>query len=115
MSSASRGLAPHEDLECLLVKMGRAGPLVEPHHGPQEGKSGDPCSQNANRLVKTSKLACMRVNTWPKARSGLASRRSQWPSTEHRGPPKPAASVDVRRLIGRGRLRFPTLPWQLPV
>ena len=47
MSSASRGLAPHEGLESLLVKMGHTGLLVEPHHGPQAGKSGDPRSQNA--------------------------------------------------------------------
>ena len=28
-------------------------------------------------------------------------------------PQKPAAPVDTWRLIGRGRLRFPTLPRQL--
>ena len=39
---------PREGLECLLVKMGRMGPLVEPRHGPQAGKSGDPRSQNAD-------------------------------------------------------------------
>ena len=50
----------------------------------------------------------------PKVRSGLASRRSQRSSAEHRGPQKPAALVDAWRLIGRGRLRFPTLPRQLP-
>ena len=55
-----------------------------------------------------------RVAPGPKVRSGLASRRSQGSSTEHRGTPKPAASVDAWRLIGRGRLRFPTLPRQLP-
>ena len=47
-SSASRGLAPREGLECLLMKMGRTGPLVEPRRGPQAGKSGDPRSQNAD-------------------------------------------------------------------
>ena len=50
----------------------------------------------------------------PKARSDLASRRSQRASAEHRGPQQPAALVDAWRLIGRGRLRFPTLPRQLP-
>ena len=35
---------PREGLECLLVKMGRSGPLVEPRRGPQAGKSGDPRS-----------------------------------------------------------------------
>ena len=49
MSSASRGLAPREGLECLLVKMGRTGPLVEPRRGPRAGKSGDPRSQDADR------------------------------------------------------------------
>ena len=48
MSSALRGLAPREGLECLLVKMGRTGPLVEPRCGPQAGKSWDPRSQNAD-------------------------------------------------------------------
>ena len=48
MSSASRGLAPREGLECLLVKMGRTGSLVEPRRGSQAGKSGDPRSQNAD-------------------------------------------------------------------
>ena len=48
MSSTLRGLAPREGLECLLVKMGHTGPLVEPRRGPQVGKSGDPRSQNAD-------------------------------------------------------------------
>ena len=51
MSPASRGLAPHEGLECLLVKMGRTRPLEEPHRGLQAGKSGDPRSQNADREI----------------------------------------------------------------
>ena len=51
MSSASRGLAPREGLECLLVKMDRTGPLVEPHYGPQAGKSGDPRSQDADSFI----------------------------------------------------------------
>ena len=37
-------------LECFLVKMGRTGPLVEPRRGPQVGKSGDPRSQDADRI-----------------------------------------------------------------
>ena len=48
MSSASRGLAPREGLELLLLKLCRTGPLMEPHHGPQVGKSGDPWSQDAD-------------------------------------------------------------------
>ena len=48
MSSAWPGLAPREGLESLLVKMGRTGPLAEPHRGLQAGKSRDPHSQNAD-------------------------------------------------------------------
>ena len=48
MSSASRGLAPREGLECWLVKMGPTGPLGEPRRGPEAGMSGDPRSQNAD-------------------------------------------------------------------
>ena len=36
-------------LSVWLVKMGRTGPLVEPHCGPQAGKSGDPRSLDADR------------------------------------------------------------------
>ena len=48
MSPASRGLAPREGLGCLLVKIGRTGPLAEPRRGPQAGKSRDPRSQNTD-------------------------------------------------------------------
>ena len=47
----------------MLVKTGRAGPPFEPRRGPQAGKSGDPCSQNADRkkaeecFQKGSKIA----------------------------------------------------------
>ena len=49
MSSAPRGLAVREGLECWLMKTGRTGPLVEPRRRPQAGKSGDPRSQNDDR------------------------------------------------------------------
>ena len=52
MSSASRGLAPREGLECLLVKMGHTVTLVEPCRGLQAGKSGDPYSQNADSSAR---------------------------------------------------------------
>ena len=48
MSSASRGLAPRVGLELLVLKLGRIGPLTELCHGPQVGKSGYPCSQDAD-------------------------------------------------------------------
>ena len=35
MSFASRGLAPHEGLECLLMKTGRTRSLSEPRYRPQ--------------------------------------------------------------------------------
>ena len=46
---------PHEGPKCLLVKMGRTGPLGEPRRGPQAGKSGDPRSQNTNKEVHRTK------------------------------------------------------------
>ena len=56
MSSASRGLAPSEGLECLLVKMGHTGPLAEPRRGPLGGKSGDPRSQDADNRRQRFRL-----------------------------------------------------------
>ena len=40
--------APREGLELVLMKMGHAGPPLEPRRRPQAGKSGDPRSQNAD-------------------------------------------------------------------
>ena len=48
MSFASRGLAPREGLDSLLMKMGRTGLPAKPRRGPQAGKSRDPRSQNAD-------------------------------------------------------------------
>ena len=61
MPSASRGLAPREGLECLLVKMGRTGPLVELRRGLQ-ASLGTP-------VPRTPTIA-----PGPKAGSDLASR-----------------------------------------
>ena len=47
---------PREGLECLLVKMGRTGPLVEPRYGLQEDKSREPRSQNTDSPIEL--LAC---------------------------------------------------------
>ena len=49
--SASRGSAPDEGLDALLMKMGRTGLLAKPGQGPQAGMSGDPRSQNADSKV----------------------------------------------------------------
>ena len=63
MSSASRGLAPREGLESLLVKMGRTVPLEEPLYGPQAGKSGDPRSQNADTTVPLFLVVTLSCNS----------------------------------------------------
>ena len=102
MSSAPRGLAPREGLELGLMKTGRTRPLVSHAAGRRQASLESP-------IPRTPTVA-----PGPKVRSGLASRRSQGSSSEHRGPLKPAASVDGWRLIGRGRLRFPTLPLNPP-
>ena len=71
MSSASRGLAPREGLECLLVKMGRTGPLVESRCGPQAGKSGDPRSQNANGSPRAQGALVLGFEAKPKGKCGV--------------------------------------------
>ena len=73
MSSASRGLAPREGLECLLVKMGRTGPLTEPCRGPQAGKSGDPRSQNADSSPRAQGALGLGFEAKPKVK-----RRASW-------------------------------------
>ena len=62
MSSASRGLAPREGLECLLVKMGRTGPLAEPCHGPQAGNSVEPHFHNADRSHHQALISLRRTD-----------------------------------------------------
>ena len=88
-------------LDALLVKMGRTACWLSHAAGRRQASLGTPVPRTPT------------VAPGPKVRSGMASRRSQGSSSEHRGPPKPAASVDTWRLIGRGRLRFPMLPRQL--
>ena len=65
MSPPSRGLAPREDLECLLVKMGCTGPLVEPRRGPQAGKSGDPRSQDTDTGNAYEEDSVMKFLSYP--------------------------------------------------
>ena len=60
MTSTPQGLAPHEGLELVLMKMGHAGPPLEPRRRPQAGKSRDPRSQNAD----SSPQAPRRARTW---------------------------------------------------
>ena len=70
MLSAPRGLAPREGLECLLVKMGRTRPLVEPCCGPQAGKSGDPRSQNADSSPRAQGVLKLGFEAKPKGKCG---------------------------------------------
>ena len=102
MLSASRGLDPREGLGCLVDEYGPYGLLLVHAVGRRQASLGTP-------IPRTPTVA-----PGPKVRSGLASRRSRRSSAERRGPQKPAASVDAWRLIGRGRLRFPTLPLNPP-
>ena len=68
MSSASRGLAPREGLERLLVKMGRTGLLVEPRHGPQAGKSGDPRSLDADSSPRAQGALGLGIEAKPRGK-----------------------------------------------
>ena len=70
MPSASRGLAPREGLESLLVKMGRTGPLAKPHRGPQAGKSGDPHSQDADSSPRAQGALGLGFEAKPKVKCG---------------------------------------------
>ena len=70
MSSASLGLAPREGLECLLVKMGCAWPLVEPRCGPQAGKFGDPRSQNTDCSPRGQGALGLGFKAKPKGKCG---------------------------------------------
>ena len=70
MSSASRGLAPREGLECLPMKMGHTRPLLEPRRGPQASKSGDPCSQNAESSPRAQGELGLGFEANPKGKCG---------------------------------------------
>ena len=70
MSSTSRGLASCEGLQCLLVKMGRIGPLVDPCRGPQTGKSGDPRSQDADSSPRAQGALGLGFEAKPKGKCG---------------------------------------------
>ena len=71
MSFGSRGLAPREGLECLLVKMGRTRPLGEPRHGPQAGKSGDPRSQNTDSSPRAQGMLGLGFEAKPRGKCGV--------------------------------------------
>ena len=70
MSSASRGLAPREGLELLLLKLGHTEPLMEPRHGPQTGKSGYPHSQDADSSPRAQGALELGFKAKPKGKCG---------------------------------------------
>ena len=70
MSSASRGLAPREDLELELMKLGCIGPPLEPRRRPQAGKSGDPRSQNADSSPRAQGALGLGFEAKPKVKRG---------------------------------------------
>ena len=70
MSFSSRGSAPREGLEWLLVKMGRTRQLVEPHPGPQAGNSGYPHSQDADSIPRAQGALRLGFEANPKGKCG---------------------------------------------
>ena len=61
---------PREGLECVLVKMGRTWPLMEPRHRPQAGKSRDPHSHNADSSPRAQGALGLGFETKPKVKCG---------------------------------------------
>ena len=70
MSFASRGLAPREGLKLEQMKMGHAGPPLEPRRRPQAGKSGDPRSQNADSIPQAQGALGLGLAAKPKGKCG---------------------------------------------
>ena len=71
MSSDSRGLAPREGLERLLLKMGRTRPLSEPCPGPQAGKSMDPRSQDTDSSPRAQGTLTVGFKVKPRGKCGV--------------------------------------------
>ena len=71
MSSGSRGLAPREGLELLMLKLGRTRPSGEPCHGPQAGKSGYPWIQNADSSPRAQGVLGLGFEVKPKGKCGV--------------------------------------------
>jgi hypothetical protein len=70
VSSASRGLAPREGLELLLLKLGHTRPSMEPRHGPQAGKSGHPRSQDTDSSPRAQGALELGFEAKPKGKCG---------------------------------------------
>ena len=70
MPSASRGLAPREGLDSLLVKMGHTGMLEKPCRGPQAGNSGVPRSKNADSSPRAQGALGLGFKEKPRVKCG---------------------------------------------
>ena len=68
--SAPRGLSPREGIELVLMKMGHAGPPLEPRHRPQAGKYGDPRSQNADSSPRAQGVLGLGFEAKPRVKYG---------------------------------------------
>ena len=71
MSSASRGLAPREGLDSLLMKMGHTGLLAKPRRGPQVGKSGYPHSQDDESSPQAQGALMLGFAAKPRVKCGV--------------------------------------------
>lgn len=101
MLSASQGLAPNEGLMVLVLKLGRTRPLTEPHGGLQAGRTGYPQVQDADSSPWAQGMLGLGFQAKPKGKCGATRALTA------------CGLDDVWQLMGRGRLRFPTLPRQL--
>ena len=68
MSSAPRGLAPRQGLECLIDEDGSYWFTGEPHCRPQAGKSGDPHSQNTDSSPQAQGVLGLGLAAKPKGK-----------------------------------------------
>ena len=102
VSSASRGLAPREGLELLTLKLGHTRPSMEPCGGPQEGRRGYPQVQDDDSSPRAQVALGLGFQAKPRGKCGASRALTAY------------GLDDVWRLIGRGRLHFPTLPRHLP-
>ena len=100
-SSASRGLAPREGLELLMLNLGHTRPLMEPRSGPRTGKSQSPRIQNADSIPRAQGALGLGFQAKPRGKCGAPRALTA------------CGLDDTWRLTGHGRLHFPMLPWQL--
>ena len=71
VSFASRGLAPREGLELLMMKLGRTRPSMERCHGPQTGRSRHPHSQDAGSSPRAQGALELGFEAKPRGKCGV--------------------------------------------